>query len=118
ARSPRPRPNRAELLMPAGDLHRMKIAILYGADAIYAGTPDMSLRTASGFSLEDLREGIAFAHERGKRVYLTLNLFAHNRDIEKLPAFLATIREMKPDGVIVSDLGVFHYLAEHAPELE
>lgn len=96
----------------------MKVAILYGADAIYAGTPDMSLRTGSGFSLEDLREGIAFAHERGKRVYLTLNLFAHNRDIEKLPAFLATIREMKPDGVIVSDLGVFHYLAEHAPELE
>ncbi len=104
--------------MPAGDLNRMKTAILYGADAIYAGTPDMSLRTQSGFSLDDLREGIEFAHERGKRVYLTLNLFAHNRDIEKLPSFLATIREMRPDGVIVSDLGVFHYLAEHAPELE
>jgi len=113
-----PRPHRAELLMPAGDLMRLKTAILYGADAVYAGTPDMSLRTQSGFSLEDLAEGIQFAHERGKRVYLTLNLFAHNRDIQKLPHFVETIRQMGPDGVIVSDLGVFHYLREHAPELE
>ncbi len=104
--------------MPAGDLNRLKTVIMYGADAVYAGTPDMSLRSQSGFSLEDLKEGIEFAHARGKRVYLTLNLFAHNRDIEKLPGFLKTIREMNPDGVIVSDLGVFHYLAEHAPELE
>lgn len=114
----RARPSRAELLMPAGDLNRLKTAILYGADAVYAGTPDMSLRTQSGFSLEDLKKGIEFAHSHKKRVYLTLNLFAHNRDVEKLPGFLATIREMRPDGVIVSDLGVFHYLAEHAPELE
>ncbi len=112
------RPRRAELLMPAGDLLRLKTAVLYGADAIYAGTPDMSLRTQSGFSIEDLQEGITFAHERGKRVYLTLNLFAHNRDIDKLPDFIDTIRRMSPDGVIVSDLGVFHYLKEHAPELE
>lgn len=104
--------------MPAGDLLRLKTAILYGADAIYAGTPDMSLRTQSGFSLEELKEGIEFAHAHNKRVYLTLNLFAHNKDVEKLPAFLNTIREMKPDGVIVSDLGVFHFIREHAPELE
>ncbi len=108
----------AELLMPAGDLQKMKTAVLYGADAIYAGTPDMSLRTRSGFSLEDLAEGIRFAHEHGKRVYLTLNLFAHNSDIAKLPEFLATIRKMGPDGVIISDLGVFEYLKENAPELE
>lgn len=96
----------------------MKTAVLYGADAIYAGTPDMSLRTQSGFSLEHLKEGIEFAHEHGVRVYLTLNLFAHNKDIEKLPQFLKTIRAMKPDGVIISDLGVFHYLRDNAPELE
>lgn len=114
----RQRPHRAELLMPAGDLDRLKTVILYGADAVYAGTPDMSLRTQSGFSLDQLREGIEFAHARQKRVYLALNLFAHNRDVAKLPEFLATIRSMQPDGVIVSDLGVFHYLAEHAPELE
>lgn len=116
--APSRRPHRAELLMPAGDLMRLKTAILYGADAVYAGTPDMSLRTQSAFSLSDLHEGIAFAHDRGKRVYLTLNLFAHNRDVEKLPGFLATIREMRPDGLIVSDLGIFQYVREHAPELE
>lgn len=104
--------------MPAGDLERLKTVVLYGADAVYAGTPDMSLRTRSGFSLEDLKEGIVFAHDHGKRVYLTLNLFTHNRDVEKLPTFVNTIREMRPDGVIVSDLGVFHYLKKHAPELE
>lgn len=104
--------------MPAGDLNRLKTAILYGADAVYAGTPDMSLRTQSAFSLEDLKEGIEFAHAHHKRVYLTLNLFAHNRDVEKLPEFLETLRQMRPDGVIVSDLGVFQYLREHAPELE
>lgn len=104
--------------MPAGDLLRLKTAILYGADAVYAGTPDMSLRTQSGFSLEDLQEGITFAHAHGKRVYLTLNLFAHNRDIGKLPSFVETLRKMGPDGVIVADLGVFQYLKESAPELE
>lgn len=112
------RPRRAELLLPAGDLEKLRTAILYGADAVYAGTPDMSLRTQSGFSLDDLKEGVRFAHEHGKRVYLTLNLFSHNRDIEKLPAFVSTLREIGPDGVIVADLGVFHYLREHAPELE
>ena len=98
----RQRPHRAELLMPAGDLDRLKTVILYGADAVYAGTPDMSLRTQSGFSLDQLREGIEFAHARQKRVYLALNLFAHNRDVAKLPEFLATIRSMQPDGVILS----------------
>src|SRR6187402_691511 len=104
--------------MPAGDLLRLKTAILYGADAVYAGTPDMSLRTQSGFSLLDLEEGIEFAHARGKRVYLTLNLFAHNKDINKLPTFIDTIARIKPDGVIVSDLGVFNYIKQHAPQLE
>lgn len=113
-----PRPSRAELLLPAGDLEKLRAAVLYGADAIYAGTPDMSLRTQSGFSLEQMREGVEFAHEHGKRVYLTLNLFSHNRDVDKLPAFVETLRSIGPDGVIVADLGVFHFLREHAPELE
>ncbi len=71
-----------ELLLPAGSLDRLKTAILYGADAVYCGTPDMSLRVKSGFTLEDVVEGIEFAHSRGKKVYLTLNLFSHNKDIE------------------------------------
>lgn len=110
--------HRAELLMPAGSLSKLKTAILYGADAVYAGTPDLSLRTQSAFTLEELSEGVRFAHARGKRIYLTLNLFTHNKDIEKLPAFIETVRKVEPDGLIVSDPGVFHYVREHAPELE
>ncbi len=113
-----PRPERSELLMPAGSLEKMKTALLYGADAVYCGTPDLSLRTKSEFSVEDLIEGISFAHEREKRVYLTLNLYAHNKDVEKLPKFIETIRMVKPDGVIIADPGVFSYVKNHAPELE
>lgn len=108
----------SELLMPVGSLEKLKVTILYGADAVYMGTPDLSLRTRSKMTLEDVIEGVAFAHEHGKRAYLTLNLFSHNRDIEKLPAFLETIRSVKPDGVIIADPGVFQYVRENAPELE
>ncbi len=107
---------RSELLMPAGSLERLKVGVLYGADAIYLGTPDMSMRTKSQFSLEDIKEGISFAHERNVRVYLTLNIFTHNKDIPKLDAYIETLKDVQPDGVIVSDPGVFHYLREHAPE--
>jgi len=115
---PKNRPGRAELLLPAGDLEKLKTAVLYGADAIYAGTPDLSLRSKSGFSVEALAEGVRFAHEHGKRVYLTLNLFTHNRDVERLEASLEAFRAIRPDGVIVADLGVIEYLRERAPELE
>lgn len=109
---------RSELLMPAGNLEKLKAAVLYGTDAVYLGTPDMSLRTKSGFSLEEVVEGIKFAHAHGKRVYLTLNLFSHNKDITKLPQYLATVRQVKPDALIVADPGVFMYVKEHAPEIE
>lgn len=109
---------KSELLMPAGSLQKLKMAILYGADAVYLGTPDMSLRTQSAFSLEDVVEGIEFAHSYNKKVYLTLNLFSHNKDIPKLEQYLKTIRSVKPDGVIIADPGIFQYVKEHAPELE
>lgn len=112
------KPQRAELLLPAGDYEKLLTALLYGADAVYAGTPDMSLRTQSGFTLESLAQGIQVAHSMGKRVYLTLNLLSHNRDAERLPDYVATLRRLGPDGVIVADLGVFHFLREQAPELE
>lgn len=112
------RPERSELLMPAGSLEKLKVAVLYGADAIYMGTPDMSLRTKSSFTLEEVVEGIEFAHAHGKRVYLTLNLFTHNKDIAKLPEYLDTVRKVKPDGLIIADPGVFQFVKEHAPELE
>ncbi len=112
------RPDRSELLMPAGNLEKLKMAVLYGADAIYMGTPDMSLRTKSQMTLDDVVEGIEFAHKHGKRVYLTLNLFSHNKDIDKLPQYVETVRKVKPDGLIVADPGVFMFVKAQAPELE
>ncbi|MAU40758.1 MAG: peptidase U32 [Kordiimonas sp.] len=112
------RPERAELLMPAGNLQKLKMAVLYGADVIYLGTPDMSLRTKSAFTLEEVVEGVEFAHQHGKRVYLTLNLFSHNKDVPKLEQYLETVRVVKPDGLIVADPGVFQFVKERAPELE
>ena len=109
--------HRAELLLPAGSLTKLKTAILYGADAVYAGTPDMCLRAQSKITMEDLKEGIKFVHEHGKKIYLTLNLFMHNGDVEKLPQFVATLRELQPDGVLIADPGVFQYVKDHAPEL-
>ena len=108
---------KAELLLPAGSLVKLKTALLYGADAVYAGTPDMSLRTQSKFSLEELEEGIRIVHEAGKKIYLTLNLYIHNEEAKKLPQFVETLRRLKPDGVLMADPGVFYYLKENAPEL-
>jgi U32 family peptidase len=108
---------RSELLMPAGNLRKLKLAILYGADAVYLGTPDMSLRTKSEFSLEDVIEGVEFCHQHGRRAYLTLNLFSHNKDIPKLDEYIDTVRKVKPDGLIIADPGVFQYVRERAPEL-
>jgi putative protease len=107
-----------ELLLPAGNLLRLKTAILYGADAVYCGTPDMSLRVKSGFTLEDILTGIEFAHSYGKKVYLTLNIFSHNKDIEKLPQFIETVKTVNPDGLIISDPGVFQFVRQRAPDLE
>ncbi len=110
-------PRRSELLMPAGNLRKLKIAILYGADAVYLGTPDMSLRTKSQFSLAQIIEGVEFCHAHNKRAYLTLNLFSHNKDIEKLAEYIDTVRQVKPDGLIVADPGIFQYVKQRAPEL-
>ncbi len=107
----------SELLLPAGSLSRLKTAFLYGADAVYAGAPDLSLRAHSEFPLEELAKGIAYAHELGKKVYLTLNLFTHNEDVEKLPLFLKSVTSAAPDGLIVSDPGVFAYMKENAPQI-
>lgn len=112
------RTRRSELVMPAGSLGKLACALLYGADAVYAGTPDLSLRSKSDFSLEDLAAGAALAHSLGKRLYLTLNLFAHNKDVERLPEVLDSIRQIGPDALIVADPGVFQYFRQNAPELE
>ena len=103
--------------MPAGSLAKLKTAVLYGADAIYLGTPDMSLRTKAEFTLEQIGEGIEFAHSHGKRVYLTLNLFSHNKDVPKLKEYVDTIKDLSPDGVIIADPGVFQYVRDNAPDV-
>ena len=77
----------------------------------------MSLRAKSKFPLEDMEEGIAFAHSQGKKVYLTLNLFSHNRDIAKLENHIKTIKHLLPDGIIVSDPGIFQYIKRELPDL-
>ncbi len=106
-----------ELLLPAGSLQSLKTAFLYGADAVYAGTPQMSLRAKSKFPLEDMREGIKFAHNLGKKVYLALNLFSHNKDADKLGEFIETLKNLAPDGVIVSDPGIFLAIKKEIPEM-
>lgn len=106
-----------ELLVPAGSLERLKTAFLYGADVVYCGTPAMSLRAQSKFTMEDVMEGVEFAHSKGKKVYLTVNLFAHNKDIQRLPEYVETLRKIKPDGAIVADPAVFKFIHENLPEL-
>ena len=106
-----------ELLLPAGSLTNLKTAFLYGADAVYAGTPDMSLRAKSKFPAEDIREGIEFAHKLGKKVYLTLNLFSRNKDAQKLESFVETIKNLNPDGIIISDPGIFKYIQKKLPKI-
>ena len=106
-----------ELLLPAGSLSRLKTAVLYGADAVYSGTPDLSLRAKSSFQMEELQEGIDYARNAGKKIYLTLNIFSRNKDIEKLANFIKTVKQLNPDGVIVSDPGVFDFIHSKLPKI-
>ena len=106
-----------ELLLPAGTFQRLKIALAYGADAVYVGMPSMSLRATVGLSQEELVEGARLMHAAGKKIYVALNLFSKNADIEKLPFIAERLREAAPDGVIVSDPAIFMFLREHAPEI-
>ena len=106
-----------ELLLPAGSLDRLKTAFLYGADAVYAGMPGVSLRNKTSFSLEEMKQGVEYAHSLNKKVYLTINLFTHNSDLPRLSEFISHLKELNPDGVIVADPGVFAYIKEHVPGL-
>ena len=108
-----------ELLAPAGSLAKLKIAITYGADAVYVGGEEFSLRVAAeNFTPEELAEGVKFAHERGKKVYLTANIIPHNKDICRYEEFLKEYSKAGFDAVILSDLGMFQLTREIAPELE
>ncbi len=108
-----------ELLIPAGDLETLKIAVAYGADAVYLGGEAFSLRAkAKNFSMEELREGIAFAHERKVRVYVAANVFAHGQELHGVESYFEKLRELKPDALILSDPGVIMLAKKLLPEAE
>ena len=110
---------RPELLIPASSLEVLKIAVIYGADAVYIGGEAFGLRAkAKNFSMEEIREGIAFAHAHDVKVYITANILAHNGDLDGVREYFAELREIKPDALIISDPGVYMIAKEVCPEIE
>ena len=108
-----------ELLIPAGSLDVLKTAVIYGADAVYLGGEAFGLRAkAKNFTNEEIKEGIAFAHERGVKVYITANILAHNGDLDGVREYFAELREIKPDALIISDPGMFMIAKEVWPQVE
>lgn len=108
-----------ELLAPAGSLEKLKMAIIYGADAVYFGGEEYGLRAgADNFTKEEMAEGIKFAHDREKKVYITANIIPHNEDLAGIPEFIKQIEELGADGVILADPGIFSIVKETAPNLE
>lgn len=110
---------KVELLAPAGDMEKLMTAINYGADAVFLAGEEYGLRTASkNFTNEEIKEACAFAHERGKKIYVTMNIIAHNQDFEKLDVYVKALDEAGIDGVIVADPGIFMRIKQVAPRLE
>ena len=108
-----------ELLIPAGSLEVLKVAVLYGADAVYLGGEAFGLRAkAKNFTNEEIREGIAFAHERGVKVYITANILAHNEDLAGVEAYFEELKAIGPDALIISDPWVFAIARRVCPEME
>ena len=111
--------DKPELLAPAGNLDKLKTAFLYGADAVYIGGEEFSLRAAAGnFTAREMREGVKYAHDLDKKVYLTANIVPHNADIEEYAVFLTEALDADVDAVIVSDLGLFGMTRELAPHID
>ncbi|MCK8825094.1 peptidase U32 family protein [Fuchsiella alkaliacetigena] len=111
--------SKAELLAPAGNLEKLKIAVLYGADAVYVGGQQYGLRQAAdNFEVEELEEALDFAHSRGVKLYVTLNMIPHNQDLVGLKEYVNTLAELGVDAVIVADPGVLSVVQKVAPELE
>jgi putative protease len=111
--------NKIELLAPAGDLEKLKIAIDYGADAVYFGGEIFGLRAgARNFNIQEMKEGVSYAHNAGKKVYLTINIFANNEDIDLLEGFLKSVAALDLDGFIISDPGILSILKDIIPKAE
>lgn len=110
--------HKVELLAPAGNLEKLKMAIIYGADAVYIGGKSYSLRASSdNFSFEDMVEGIRFVHAHQKKIYLTLNIIAHNRDMQGLVTYIEKIASLGFDAIIVADPGIFNVVKRLLPAM-
>jgi putative protease len=108
-----------ELLAPAGDLEKLKYAIAYGADAVYCGVPDFSLRVRiNRFSKKDLAQAVEYVHKHKKKIYITLNIYAHNEHLEKIKAHIQYLKKLKVDAIIASDPGVISLVKKYWPEAE
>lgn len=108
-----------ELLIPAASLEVLKTAVIFGADAVYIGGETFGLRAkAKNFSVNEMRDGIAFAHARGVKVYVTANILAHNRDLDGVREYFQELKDIRPDGLIIADPGVYEIAKEVCPEIE
>ena len=111
--------NKIELLAPAGDFEKLKTAFFYGADAAYVGGKELGLRANAGnFTDEELKVAVSYAHERGKKIYITVNILARNYDMEKAERYFRFLEGIKVDGAIVSDTGLIAVAREVAPNLK
>jgi putative protease len=111
--------NRPELLAPAGDMERLRMAVLYGADAVYLAGTDFGMRAFAGnFTPDELREAVAFAHSHGVRVHCTINTMPRNDEISRLPAHLELLNDAGVDALIVADLGAFTLAGKYAPDCQ
>ncbi|MBE5829370.1 MAG: U32 family peptidase [Butyrivibrio sp.] len=108
-----------ELLIPASSLEVLKTAVMFGADAVYIGGDAFGLRAkAKNFSKEEMKEGIAFAHEHGVHVHVTVNILAHNYDLDGVETYLHELKELKPDALIIADPGIFMKARRICPEID
>lgn len=113
------RKRRPELLIPASSLEVLKTAVVFGADAVYIGGEAFGLRAkAKNFSMEDMKAGIAFAHEHGKKVHVTVNILAHNDDLPGVEEYLKELKELKPDALIIADPAIFQMAKDICPEID
>ena len=111
--------SRPELLIPASSLEVLKVAVMFGADAVYIGGEAFGLRAnAKNFSKEDMIEGIDFAHKHGVKVFVTANILAHNSDLEGVREYMEELKEIKPDALIIADPAIFTIAKEVCPEIE
>ena len=108
-----------ELLIPASSLEVLKTAVLFGADAVYLGGEAFGLRAkAKNFSPQEMRQGIAFAHDHGVKVHVTANILAHNRDLAGAEEYFKELKELKPDALIIADPGMFMLARRICPEID